>query len=91
MKLARYPFRAMGGPCELHLYGEDDAESSALARRAIEEVERLEGKYSRYRESSLASAINASAGKPGGIEVDEETAGSTPPSGLAVVTVEKRF
>src|SRR5207237_10037473 len=39
---------------------------------AIAEVKRIEAKYSRYREESLLSRINAGAGKEG-IEVDEET------------------
>jgi thiamine biosynthesis lipoprotein len=66
-------FRAMGSPCELRLQG---PEVSALERAfalARDEIERLEAKYSRYRDDSLASAINRSAGDPAGIELDEET------------------
>ena len=64
-------FKAMGSPCELRVYG-DRADLAADAARA--EVLRLEAKYSRYREDSLASRINASAGDAAGVEVDEETA-----------------
>jgi thiamine biosynthesis lipoprotein len=64
-------FRAMGGPCELRLYG---AHALAAARAAQAEVERLEAKFSRYRADSLAARINASAGDAAGVEVDAETA-----------------
>ena len=44
-------------------------------QRVINEVRRLEAKYSRYRDDSLLSTINRIADKGGMIEVDEETAG----------------
>jgi FAD:protein FMN transferase len=74
MQQGRYPFRAMGCPCELWLYGESAAQSDAIAVRAKNEVARLERKYSRYRDDSLAAAIQRSAGDPGGTRVDAETA-----------------
>lgn len=60
----------MGSPCEVRVYGEGAGEIAAAARA---EVLRLEAKYSRYRDDSLASAINRSAGDPAGIELDQET------------------
>jgi thiamine biosynthesis lipoprotein len=74
MLLGRYAFRAMGSPCELHLYGASRAAIDAVADAARALVERLEQKYSRYREDSVLSAINRSAGDPTGVEVDGETA-----------------
>jgi thiamine biosynthesis lipoprotein len=71
MDLQRLAFRAMGSPCELRVHA-SDAEAALAAGQA--EVLRLEAKYSRYREDSLASRINRSAGDPVGIEVDAETA-----------------
>jgi thiamine biosynthesis lipoprotein len=65
-------FKAMGSPCELRIYGGARADGIAAAAQA--EVLRLEAKYSRYREDSLASHINRSAGDPAGVEVDAETA-----------------
>lgn len=73
MLLKRYPFPAMGSPCELRLYGTSPARLDEVARIGTAEVTRLEHKYSRYRRSSLASAINRSAGDSAGIAVDEET------------------
>ena len=72
--LHRFPFRAMGSPCEIKLYAEDPAEAAATAASAIAEIERIEAKYSRYRASSLLARINASAGNPEGIALDDETA-----------------
>jgi len=64
----------MGSPCELHLYGESRSRCDALIERAIAEVARLERKYSRYRDDSVTSAINRSAGDASGVVVDDETA-----------------
>jgi thiamine biosynthesis lipoprotein len=64
----------MGSPCELHLYGESRRRCDALIERAIAEVARLERKYSRYRDDSVTSAINRSAGDASGVLVDDETA-----------------
>ncbi len=75
MRLERYPFSAMGSPCELRLWGPDAGLLDRVARQGIAEVARLEAKYSRYRDDSLASRINRSAGDPAGVEVDDETAG----------------
>jgi thiamine biosynthesis lipoprotein len=74
MRPARLAFRAMGSPCELRVYASADSDAQGVLEAARSEVLRLEAKYSRYREDSLASRINRSAGDPGGIEVDTETA-----------------
>lgn len=71
--LHRIPFRAMASPCELQLHGADADSVAAAARAAIAEVARIEAKYSRYREDSVASAINRSAGDPAGFRTDPET------------------
>lgn len=74
MRLESFRFRAMGSPCELQLAGGSREALEKVARRATREIARLEVKYSRYREDSLACAIARSAGDPRGLEVDEETA-----------------
>ena len=74
MRLERFRFRAMGSPCELQLYGDSRKALDELAKRCTREIARLEVKYSRYREDSLASAINRSAGDGQGVVVDDETA-----------------
>lgn len=60
----------MGSPCGLRAWG---LAASALPV-AQAEIERLEAKFSRYRETSLTSQINRSAGGPG-LAMDAETAG----------------
>lgn len=60
----------MGSPCELRVWACADAALDA----AQAELERLEAKYSRYRDDSLTSRINRSAGGAA-VEVDAETAG----------------
>ncbi len=64
----------MGSPCKLELYGPDTTAIERAADAACREIARLETKYSRYREDSLASRINRSAGSACGIVVDDETA-----------------
>ncbi|MBK1654600.1 FAD:protein FMN transferase [Allochromatium vinosum] len=67
-------FKAMGSPCELHLHGPDAAETRRVAESVIADVQRLERRYSRYRDDSLTSAINRVAAVAGRCEVDAETA-----------------
>jgi len=69
--LHRHAFRAMASHCEVVLAGvvSEDA-ASALAALAEAEVRRIEHKYSRYREDSLLSQINAHNGP---VVCDEET------------------
>ena len=74
MQFFRYPFKAMGSPCELQLFARDGKDARRIYDLAIADIERLEQRYSRYREDSLLSAINRVAAAGGGISVDAETA-----------------
>ncbi len=66
-------FRAMASRCELRVCAADAAQASAWAQAAIDEVRRIERKYSRYTEDSVTTRINrAAGGEP--LLVDEETA-----------------
>lgn len=75
LTLSRFPFIAMGSPCEVQLYAQGRFEAESIASMAIADARRLELRYSRYREDSLLSEINRVAASGGRIEVDEETAG----------------
>jgi thiamine biosynthesis lipoprotein len=75
LKLQRHRFTAMGGPCELQVYAPDETRATTACTAGEAEVRRLEAAYSRYRDDSITARINRSAGNPGGIEVDDETAG----------------
>lgn len=72
MALHRYAFRAMAADNEVQIHAEDAGVARNAAQRAIDEVRRVEAKYSRYREGSLLSRINAAAGGDP-VEVDDET------------------
>jgi thiamine biosynthesis lipoprotein len=68
-------FKAMGGPCEVRLYAADAVHAETWAAAAKAEILRLEQRYSRYREDSLTTRVNRSAGDARGVEVDAESAG----------------
>ncbi len=75
LTLFRFPFFAMGSPCEIQLYAQNQKQAAQIAHMAIADAERLEQRYSRYRPDSFLSQINCIAQSGGSIEVDEETAG----------------
>src|SRR5512135_1724831 len=74
-ELHSFEFAAMGTACVLHLYAEDSVEAGVVAQAAMDEVFRIEERYSRYRADSVLSGINRIAGQGGTLEVDAETAG----------------
>ncbi len=67
-----YAFRAMASPCEVRVETTDADLAARLGQVAEAEAARIEAKYSRYREDSLLSRINAAQGAP--VAVDPETA-----------------
>jgi thiamine biosynthesis lipoprotein len=68
-------FTAMASPCRIRLAGvADEAQAQALAQAAVDEVRRIEQRYSRYRPDSIVSRINAAAGSGRPVPVDAETA-----------------
>lgn len=56
---------AMGTPCTLCLQGDAPAGLEAVAQTLVQELQRLEAKYSRYRPDSLMSQINRVAAEGG--------------------------
>jgi thiamine biosynthesis lipoprotein len=75
MLRVEHSFTAMGGPCRLRLDVADESRGKAAVDSAVAEVQRLEFKYSRYREDSLTSKINRAAGSGSPVAIDPETAG----------------
>lgn len=75
MRCFRRAFKAMGSPCEIQLYARDEPGAARYAQIALDEVARLEARYSRYLEKSLLSGINRVASQGGSLSVDDETAG----------------
>jgi thiamine biosynthesis lipoprotein len=62
----------MGSRCEVRIAAADEHAARRLATYAIDEVHRIEHKYSRYLRDSVVSRINASAGRYE-VECDKET------------------
>lgn len=70
-----FEFMALGTRCHMRLCARSESAATAAARRAIAEIQRIEAKYSRYREDSIVSRINALAGSGQAVPVDAETSG----------------
>jgi thiamine biosynthesis lipoprotein len=62
----------MAATNEVQVHAPDRASAEAMAARAIEEVRRIETKYSRYRPDSVIARINAAAGGDS-VAIDPET------------------
>lgn len=62
----------MASPCELLIETGDAALARRLLEHADAEAQRIDRKFSRYRDDSLVHAINTSGGRA--VTVDEETA-----------------
>ena len=75
MHTFRFTFRAMACDCEVVLSGDraEEAAARAQAQVAIDEVQRIETKFSRYRDDSVIARINAAAGQEP-VLCDTETA-----------------
>jgi thiamine biosynthesis lipoprotein len=71
--LFRYPFVAMGCGCEILVESPSADAVKPPVQSAVDQVARLEAKYSLYREDSLLSRINRTAYAKA-VVVDEETA-----------------
>lgn len=67
-------FDALGTECVLHLYADSADTAEAAAAAAMDEVYRIEARYSRYREDSVLSSINRAAASGTPVVADEETA-----------------
>lgn len=65
-------FQAMATPCEIRIETRDRALAVKAAQAAMAVAQRIEEKFSRYRDHSIVSRINGSCGQS--VEVDKETA-----------------
>lgn len=66
-----FTFRAMATPCEVRLESDDPGLAAKVAHAVEAEAQRIERKYSRYRDDSVVGQINNSGGRE--ISVDPET------------------
>jgi thiamine biosynthesis lipoprotein len=63
----------MGSPCALRLYCQSEQQFDHVNQLCINEMARLESKYSRYLTDSIVSKINTSAGSNQTIALDDES------------------
>ena len=68
----RHSFKAMACVAEIQLYANDMTAATRICKLAQREVERIEAKYSRYRDGSVTTAINRGAGGAP-VAIDSET------------------
>ena len=66
-------FKAMASACEIVIGATNQSEALRNIELAVNEVHRIEQKYSRYQTDSIVSKINSAAGLSW-VEFDEETA-----------------
>ena len=72
LKVHRQTFKAMGSACEVVLTSHTQQEAESMANLAIDEVLRIERKYSRYTTDSIIAKINQQAGCEA-VQCDDET------------------
>jgi len=70
--LYRVEFKAMASACEVVVAAANEREACRCIKSTIDEVQRIEKKYSRYHPDSIVSIINSSAGKDW-VLCDDET------------------
>jgi len=74
LRLHAYTFSGMGCPCAIKLYAETGSQARLGFDLVTQEVQRLDLKYSHYREDSFLARMQVRAARPEGVEVDRETA-----------------
>lgn len=62
----------MGSPCEINLYCDSKSAAEKQFSICIKEINRLESKYTRFKQDSVTTTINNAAGK-NTTPIDEET------------------
>lgn len=67
-----YRFKAMGSPCEIRLFAMNSTTAENAISAAVQEIQRLEAKYSIYRDDNILHKVNQAASRAGSIEVDDE-------------------
>lgn len=73
MPLFKRIFKAMGGACEIQLEAATEEHAGQCIALGIDEILRIEKKYSRYLADSFVGRVNAQAGRGDFIPCDQET------------------
>ncbi len=56
--MIKHTFQAMGSPCEILIDSKDELLANLIITKAVQEVIRLENKYSYYKENSFITKLN---------------------------------
>lgn len=73
LSLYSMQFKAMGSPCELKIYCSNQKMADHIRQISLDEVNRLEQKYTRFKPDSVTSIINQNAGQSKPVDIDNET------------------
>lgn len=63
----------MGSPCSIQFYAQSRIQAESVFQLALDDIARLEQRYSRYRQDSYLSLINSRAGTGLKTDLDQET------------------
>ena len=69
--VSQVSFQGLGTECSIQFVAESKDQANAFSRAVVAWVGKFEARYSRFREDSLISRINAAAGRSW-VEIDEE-------------------
>jgi len=72
MNIFRFGFEAMASGCEIVIVSRNKLEAQSIAEGTVNEITRIEQKYSRYRPDTIVSRINDAAGSDW-VACDDET------------------
>lgn len=72
LQLCQFNFKAMGSPCDIRIYAEDAEAAALVMMKAAAEINRLEQKYSRYKQDNFLFKVNMAAKTGGSCDIDEE-------------------
>lgn len=64
----------MGSPCEIRVYAKNAMDAANAIKYAIEDINRLENKYSRYIPGNFCAQLNKASAAGSSIAIDAETA-----------------
>ena len=69
--VSKLTFRALGTECSIQFVADTETQANSFGQAVVDWVGRFEARYSRFRDDSLISRINAAAGRDW-VEIDEE-------------------
>jgi len=69
--VSKLAFRALGTECSIQFVAENEDQANSFGQAVVDWVGKFEARYSRFRDDSLISRINAAAGRDW-VGIDDE-------------------